>query len=93
MNRYRRGIWTIRGMTRESGRLLREHNRYPTTPQQPSPRRSGIVRSPTKKSGLSAYAPGKVVFVIGFAAMMKRGKNGNAEAGNDAAGEAGGRQS
>ncbi len=60
-------------MTRESGRLLREHNRYPTTPQQRPPRRSGIVRSPTNQSGLSAYVPGKVVNDVGFAAIMKRG--------------------
>ncbi|TMV36070.1 DNA-binding protein, partial [Salmonella enterica subsp. enterica serovar Cerro] len=38
-------------MTRASGRLLREHNRSPTTPQRLPPRRSGIVRSPDKKTG------------------------------------------
>lgn len=80
-------------MTRESGRLLREHNRYPTTPQQRPPRRSGIVRSPTDKSGLSAYAPGKVVWDVSFAAIMKRGIcYGDADAGDGPTGAAGGRQ-
>lgn len=80
-------------MTRESGRLLREHNRYPTTPQQRPPRRSGIVRSPTNQSGLLAYAPGKVVWDVVFAAIMKRGIcYGDADAGDEPTGTAGGRQ-
>lgn len=64
MNRYRRGTGTVRGITRWRGRLLREHNRSPTTPQRQPPRRSGIVRSPDKTQGLSAYAPGKSVLVL-----------------------------
>lgn len=85
----------IRGITRASGRLLREHNRSPSTPQRLPPRRSGIVRSPDKTQGLSACAPGKAVSVLGygFEAIMKRGKYGDAEAGNGPSGETGRRQS
>ncbi|HGG3148419.1 TPA: hypothetical protein ACODJ5_004802, partial [Salmonella enterica subsp. salamae serovar 42:g,t:-] len=52
--------------------------------------------APTKKQGLSAYAPGKAVSVLDFwdefAAIMKGGKYGDSGAGNEASGAAGGRQ-
>ncbi|QUJ01716.1 hypothetical protein KCP75_22910 [Salmonella enterica subsp. enterica] len=42
------GIRTIRrDDPRKRAAAAQEHNRYPTTPQQRPPRRSGIVRSPT----------------------------------------------
>lgn len=94
MNRYQRGIRTIRGMTRASGRLLREHNRSPTTPQRLPPRRSGIVRSPDKKTGAIGLCAGESGISVGFlgnefAAFMKRRMYGNTGAGNEAAGAAG----
>lgn len=87
----------IRGITRTSGRLLREHNRSPTTPQRLPPRRSGIVRSPDKKTGAIGLCAGESCISFGFlenefAAIMKRGMYGNTGAGNEATGTAGRRQ-
>lgn len=53
-------------LTAQSGKVThatlsictRELNRSPTTPQRLPPQRSGIVRSPNKKQGLLACAPG-----------------------------------
>lgn len=95
LNRYRRGIRTIRGITRASGRLLREHNRSPAIPQRLPPRRSGIVRSPDKKSGAIGLCAGEGCICFGFCGNHEKGtcKNESSGAGNENAGAAGGRQS
>ncbi|WP_217805416.1 hypothetical protein, partial [Salmonella enterica] len=61
------------------------------------PRRSGIVRSPDKKTGAIGLCAGESSISVGFlgnefAAFMKRGMYGDSGAGNEAACAAGRRQ-
>lgn len=93
-NRYRGGSGWSGGWPAQAGGCSESTT---DTPQHLNGCRPGAQVSfaaPTKKQGLSACAPGKAVSVLGYGveAIIKRGKYRNSGAGDDEAGETGGRQ-